>query len=116
MKFYDKDRKELTVEQAEKILNSGGYVMFDSDKEDLIKDPVVLKQMWDLQQYAESLYEVSFSFSLVDYIRQMNYLLNSNHEAYRKIPAVQELVIKESIDYKNGKEFINYKETRLFSL
>lgn len=110
--FYKNDDFRKGTEKINETMGgiSDLYVVFDSEISDIIKEPQVLKKMEELQQYAESLNKVSRTFSLVDYVKHINYLINENKEEYRRIPSEKELIEVEKYINKNGREEVVYEK------
>ncbi|MBN2545848.1 MAG: MMPL family transporter [Spirochaetes bacterium] len=110
--FHKNDDFRLGTEHINKTMGgiSDLYVVFDSEEENIIKDPKILKTMWELQKYTEKLDNVSFTFSITDYVRHINYVINDQNEIFRKIPDIKETIDVEKYSYINGKEIIKYEK------
>ncbi|MGH4039080.1 MAG: efflux RND transporter permease subunit [Sphaerochaeta sp.] len=76
-------------------------VIFDSESEDAFKNPEVLKLMNDLQDDVESSLDVvGNSFSLTDYIKRMNMVMNADDEEFNTIPDSQDLIAQYLLLYE----------------
>lgn len=58
----------------------------DSGEEDAIKNPRLLRDVEKVQQYLDSIPEVSKTVSVVDFIKRMNQALNNEDSAFYRIP------------------------------
>lgn len=76
--------------------NLGGtntlYLLIEGPRDDIIKEPVVLRQIEDLQRYLETLEGVGKTISIVDFLKRMNQAINNEDDAYFRIPENRELV------------------------
>jgi hydrophobe/amphiphile efflux-3 (HAE3) family protein len=63
-------------------------IMFDGD----IKNPDVLKQMQELQEYMDSLPTIGKTLSVVDFLKKMNQAMHRNDPTYYTIPETRELI------------------------
>jgi len=76
-------------------------VIFDSESEDAFKNPEVLKLMSTLQDDVESSLDVvGNSFSLTDYIKRMNMVMNADDEEFNTIPDSQDLIAQYLLLYE----------------
>ncbi len=110
--FHKNDEFRLGTEHINKVMGgiSDLYIIFDSEIDDIIKEPSVLKAMWELQKYIENLDNVSYTFSIADYIRHINFTINDQNETFRKIPDIKETINAEKYNYINGRETITYEK------
>ncbi|MGK5091464.1 MMPL family transporter [Deltaproteobacteria bacterium TL4] len=70
---------------------------------DSMKEPAVLRQIEDLQRFAERTFPfVSKTTSLVDFIKRMNMSMNGNNPEFEKIPASSELVAQYLLLYSTS--------------
>lgn len=99
--FHKNDPFRLATEYIKDHMGgiSEIYIVVEGQKKDSLKDPRILQAMWDLQKYAESYEEVSYTQSISDYIRHMNFLIQEDEE-YRRIPKETEIVT-ETV-YRSG--------------
>lgn len=93
-----------------------------SGKKDSIKEPAVLKQIEGLQRHIENTYPfISKSISLVDFLKRMNFSMNSNNPEFDKIPPTKELVAQYLLLYSTSGDpddfdsyvDYDYKEARI---
>ncbi len=61
-------------------------VVFESEENDTIKSPELLKKIEEMQQHLEQLPFVGGSLSIVDYLKSVNKNLNAGQEAYNVLP------------------------------
>ncbi len=61
-------------------------VVFESEENDAIKSPELLKKIEEMQLYLEQFPYVGDSLSIVDYLKSVNKNLNSGQEAYNVLP------------------------------
>ncbi|MBU2511690.1 MMPL family transporter [bacterium] len=79
---------------------SGGMaIIIDSGSEDGIKDPHLLKQVVDLQEYLETLPLAGRSVAVTNYVRQMNKIMHNNDEQFYTIPDNRESVAQLLLMY-----------------
>ena len=68
----------------------GGVVSLDIVLEghemDSMKDPAILQAMRDLQEFCEQQEQISYTLSLADYVKRINYVLHSSDPDYNRIP------------------------------
>ncbi len=79
-------------------------IVFEGQEADLIKEPRILKAIWDVQKFCEQQELVSYSMSLADFLRRINYVLHDNDAAYERLPEDTELVRYKSYEAINGVE------------
>jgi predicted RND superfamily exporter protein len=76
-------------------------VILESDKENAFKDPQILKLMESLQRDVENSNNlVGASFSLTDYIKRMNMVMNEDEREYNVIPDSQNLIAQYLLLYE----------------
>lgn len=93
MFLKETDKLRVDTEQIQKKL--GGVNTLDiifTGEEDDFKKPENLEFLEALQKYSEDKTLVSYSISLVDYIRKINYEFNDKDAAYNRIPYITELI------------------------
>lgn len=90
--------ESLPVWQQDSFLNNklAGtntlYVVFQGDRPDRMKEPVVLNVIEDTQRYIESLPDVGKTVSIVDFIKQMNRSMNAGAVEFNTLPTSQDMV------------------------
>lgn len=93
--------------------NLGGItsldIVIEGNESDFLKQPSVLKAMEDLQRFCEQDDLVSYSLSLVDLIKRINYVLHDNKESYDRLPNETEQVPRRVTETVNGKEVVRYE-------
>jgi uncharacterized protein len=100
----------LPVRQQDRVLNErlAGtntlYVVFQGDRADRIKDPVVLESIAAAQRYIETLPEVGKTISIVDLIKQMNRAMNGGTAEHFKIPSTSNLASQYLLLYSMSGE------------
>ena len=88
----------LQLRQEDRVLNDklAGtntlYVVFQGDRADHMKDPVVLAAIESAQRFIETLPDVGKTISIVDLLKQMNRAMNAGAPSAYKLPATAELV------------------------
>ncbi len=75
-------------------------VVLEADKNDIFKDPDALKLVDNLQNDLEALEMVGDSFSLADFIRRMNKVMNEDREDFNTIPDSTEMVAQYLLLYE----------------
>jgi len=91
-------------------------VVIDTGRRDGIKDPKVLQFMDELQAYLESLDPVGDTTSIVDLIKETNYTLHGDDDAYYTIPPTKRAVAQVLLMYEmGGGEVLKSMVTRNFS-
>ena len=105
--FLDKFEKNSAIVKTDKFINDhfGGTsslnVILTSDKKDIFKEPQVLKLIDKMQNDVEnSLQVVGNSFSLSDYIKRMNKVMNADKEEFNKIPDSKKLIAQYLLLYE----------------
>jgi predicted RND superfamily exporter protein len=80
------------IRTADRVMNehlggtSTGYLVVDSPTEDAIKDPAVLRSIEAVQRELEKDPRVGKTFSVVDYVKRINFVLHDNDPAFDRIP------------------------------
>ena len=75
-------------------------VILEADKNDVFKNPDALKLVDNLQNDLEELEMVGDSFSLADFIRRMNKVMNEDKEDYNTIPDSTEMIAQYLLLYE----------------
>lgn len=123
--FLDKFEPDSEIVQTDKFVNSkfGGTstlnVIVESDETDAFKQPANLVLVDQMQEATEELAKVGNSFSLTDYIKRMNKVMNSDQDAYYTIPESSEMVAQYLLLYEmsgdpeNLVKVVNYDYNKL---
>lgn len=104
--FLDKFEKDSDIVQTDTFINQhfGGTntlnVILDSDEQDKFKEPEVQRLIDKMQNDVESIDVVGNSFSLADYIKRMNKVMNADDDAYNIIPNSQDLIAQYLLLYE----------------
>jgi len=94
-------------------------VILESDEYDAFKQPENLELVDALQTETEQLMKVGNSFSLADYIKRMNKVMNADDERYYSIPESSEMVAQYLLLYEmsgdpeNLVKVVNYDYNKL---
>ncbi|MCF8242085.1 MAG: MMPL family transporter [Melioribacteraceae bacterium] len=104
--FLDKFEKDSDIVLTDAFINQhfGGTntlnVILESDDQDKFKEPEVQRLIDKMQADVESIDVVGNSFSLADYIKRMNKVMNADNEAYNTIPESQNLIAQYLLLYE----------------
>lgn len=122
--FLDKFEKSSDIVLTDKFVNSkfGGTstinVILESDQTNAFKHPENLRLIDRMQNETEQLALVGNSFSLTDYIKRMNKVMNADREEFYDIPENTEMVAQYLLLYEmsgdpeNLTKLINYDYNR----
>lgn len=122
--FLDKFEKDSDIVLTDRFVNSkfGGTstlnVILESDKVNAFKQPENLMLIDQMQAETEKLALVGNSFSLADYIKRMNKVMNADNEEFYDIPENNEMVAQYLLLYEmsgdpeNLAKLINYDYNR----
>ncbi len=123
--FLDKFEKNSDIVNTDAFVNSkfGGTsslnLILESEEYDAFKDPQNLVLVDQLQEETEKLLRVGNSFSLSDYLKRMNKVMNADDEKYYAIPENSELVAQYLLLYEmsgdpeNLTKVVNYDYNKL---
>ncbi len=104
--FLDKFEKDSDIVLTDKFINEnfGGTsilnLVLESNNKDTFKNSETLKLVDEMQNDVESLDIVGNSFSLSDYIKRMNKVMNADSEAFNTIPNSRELIAQYLLLYE----------------
>jgi uncharacterized protein len=122
--FLDNFEKDSDIVMTDAFVNSrfGGTstlnVILESEEHDAFKQPEALRLMDRMQSEAETLDRVGNSFSLADYLKRMNKVMNEDQDAFYTIPDHPDLVAQYLLLYEmsgdpqNLVRVINYDYNR----
>lgn len=123
--FLDKFETDSEIVQTDQFVNSkfGGTstlnVIIESNETDAFKQPANLIVVDEMQAATENLLKVGNSFSLTDYIRRMNKVMNSDQDAFYTIPESSDLIAQYLLLYEmsgdpeNLVKVVNYDYNKL---
>lgn len=104
--FLDKFEKNSEIVKTDAFINAhfGGTstlnVILESNEKDAFKNPKNLILMDKMQKETEKLDKVGSSFSLADYIKRMNKVMNADKEKYYSIPDNQNMIAQYLLLYE----------------
>ncbi len=106
--FLEKFEKDSEIVQTDKFINEhfGGTstlnLILDAEgKKDAFKEPAVLKLLNKMQKDVDDeLQVVGNTFSLADYIRRMNKVMNADKEEFNTIPDNQDMIAQYLLLYE----------------
>lgn len=104
--FLDKFEKDSEIVTTDRLLNKkfGGTstlnVVLESKEQNAFKMPDALKLMDKMQEETEELAEVGNSFSLTDYLKRMNKVMNADDEKFYTVPASTDLIAQYMLLYE----------------
>jgi uncharacterized protein len=122
--FLDKFEKDSDIVLTDRFVNSkfGGTstlnIILESDQVNAFKQPENLRIIDQMQNETEKLALVGNSFSLADYIKRMNKVMNADNEEFYDIPENNEMVAQYLLLYEmsgdpeNLTKLINYDYNR----
>ncbi|MFO7998598.1 MAG: MMPL family transporter [Bacteroidales bacterium] len=122
--FLDNFEKDSDIVLTDAFVNSrfGGTstlnVILESEQSDAFKQPEALHLIDRMQSEAETLDRVGNSFSLADYLKRMNKVMNEDQDAFYTIPDHPDLVAQYLLLYEmsgdpqNLVRVINYDYNR----
>ncbi|MCF6269157.1 MAG: efflux RND transporter permease subunit [Melioribacteraceae bacterium] len=105
--FLDKFEKDSDIVLTDQFINEhfGGTstinLILDSDSNDAFKNPEVLRLVDKMQQdVVGNLAIAGNSFTLTDYVKRMNKVMNADDEAYNTIPDDSDLIAQYLLLYE----------------
>ena len=122
--FLDKFEKDSEIALTDAFVNSkfGGTstlnVILESTQPDAFKQPENLLIIDEIQNETEKLMKVGNSFSLADYLKRMNKVMNADRDEFYSIPSDDEMVAQYLLLYEmsgdpeNLLKVINYDYNR----
>ena len=125
--FLDKFEKDSDIALTDKFVNdhfagtTSLSLILDSDgKNDVFKNPEVLKLTDQMQsRLVNELELVGNSFSLTDYLKRMNKVMNADNEEFNAIPDTKEMIAQYLLLYEmsgdpeNLNRVVDYNYTKL---
>lgn len=79
-------------------------IIIQSPQDDFFKEPSTLKAVEGLQRFCETDELVSYSLSMVDLLKRINYVLHDNDPAFDRLAETVEVVRYNRTEVVNGKE------------
>ena len=101
----DTFHSSTAIYQANDLINavfngtSNIDIIIETDKTEGLFDPSVLKKIEQLQQFSETLPNVTDSVSIIDYLKQMNKSFNENDPAAYTLPNLREVIAQYFLLY-----------------
>ncbi len=98
LNYYQKNSE---IHRISNVINrnyggsSSMSVIVDGD----IRDPRVLRQIDKIQSFLDTIPNIGYTLSLVDFIKEMNRAMHANNPAYYRIPDSRELVAQYLLLY-----------------
>ncbi len=103
--LLSKFSRDEEIVRADNFINQnfGGAtqlnLIFQADENDTFKEPEYLKDIWQLQKQLEEREMVGTTYSLNDYLRRINKVMNEDQEKLNKIPDSRKLVAQYLLLY-----------------
>ena len=104
--FLSNFEKDSEIVLTDKFINdnfagtSSLNIVLQADEPDMFKDPDVLKLVNKLQENLVTLPMVGDTFSLTDFIRRMNMVMNADDSAFDTIPDSSEMIAQYLLLYE----------------
>ncbi|PUU88436.1 RND family transporter [Halanaerobium sp.] len=93
------------ISQADNFINQnfGGTtqlnLIFKAEENDTFKEPEYLKDVWELQNQLEERELIGTTYSLNDYLRRINKVMNEDQEEFNRVPESRDLVAQYLLLY-----------------
>lgn len=103
--MLNKFSEDEEIVKADHFINNnfGGTtqlnLIFKAEENGVFKDPKYLKDIWKLQNQLEKRDLIGTTYSLNDYLRRINKVMNENQEEFNQIPDSRELVAQYLLLY-----------------
>ena len=103
--MLSKFNQDEEIVQADRFINQnfGGTtqlnLIFQAEENDTFKEPKYLKDVWELQNQLEAREVVGTTYSLNDYLRRINKVMNEEREEYNRVPDSRDLVAQYLLLY-----------------
>lgn len=122
--FLSNFEKDSDIVLTDNFVNSkfGGTstlnIVLESEQTGVFKQPQSLKLIDEMQAETEQLAKVGNSFSLADYLKRMNKVMNADDESYYKIPESSDMIAQYLLLYEmsgdpdNLTKVVNYEYNR----
>ncbi|MCF7796255.1 MAG: MMPL family transporter [Lentisphaeria bacterium] len=98
LNYYEKGSE---IHRISTVINEnyGGSSSMSVVVEGDIREPVVLKQIEAIQSYLDTLPDIGYTMSIVDFIKEMNAAMHNNDPRYYRIPESRDLVAQYLLLY-----------------
>ncbi|MFN2341531.1 MAG: RND family transporter, partial [Halanaerobium sp.] len=103
--MLSKFTEDEEISQADNFINQnfGGTtqlnLIFKAEANDTFKEPEYLKDVWELQNQLEEREMVGTTYSLNDYLRRINKVMNEDQAEYNRVPDSRDLVAQYLLLY-----------------
>ncbi|MDY0095141.1 MAG: efflux RND transporter permease subunit [Candidatus Vecturithrix sp.] len=81
-------------------------IILEGQEPNIIKQPRMLKAIQNLQQFCEQQELVSYSLSLADLLKRINYTLHNNDPDFDRLPEEAETVIYSTYETREGQDLL----------
>ena len=104
--FLSNFERDSEIVLTDKFINehfagtSSLNIVLEADQPDIFKEPAALRLVDNLQNDLESLEMVGDSFSLADFIRRMNKVMNEDKDEFNTIPDSREMIAQYLLLYE----------------
>lgn len=104
--FHKNDKFRVDTDHVNKTMGgiSNLFIVLESNEEDKMKDPIVLHAVDKLQEHLKNTSHVSFTYTLTDYVKYLNYVIHDNDNDFNRIPNTIETVSFTKSEIINEKE------------
>ncbi|PTV96179.1 hypothetical protein C8C76_12616 [Halanaerobium saccharolyticum] len=103
--MLNKFTEDEEISQADNFINQnfGGTtqlnLIFKAEENDTFKEPEYLKDVWELQNQLEERELIGTTYSLNDYLRRINKVMNEDQEEFNRVPDSRDLVAQYLLLY-----------------
>jgi len=103
--MLSKFTEDEEISQADNFINEnfGGTtqlnLIFKAEANDTFKNPEYLKDVWELQNQLEARELIGTTYSLNDYLRRINKVMNEDQEEFNRVPESKDLVAQYLLLY-----------------
>jgi len=103
--MLSKFTEDEEISQADNFINQnfGGTtqlnLIFKAEENDTFKEPEYLKDVWELQNQLEERELIGTTYSLNDYLRRINKVMNEDQEEFNRVPDSRDLVAQYLLLY-----------------
>ncbi|MFP4199109.1 MAG: efflux RND transporter permease subunit [Halanaerobium sp.] len=103
--MLSKFTEDEEISKADRFINQnfGGTtqlnLIFKAEENDTFKEPEYLNDIWQLQEQLEEREVIGTTYSLNDYLRRINKVMNEDQEEYNRVPDSRDLVAQYLLLY-----------------